>query len=279
MLSLSQELCQKFEGAAMRCLNDLQSDSILILSTNFDLDGQYVRDAGVRTANAVLRSAAATEQMTPGILMFGVLSEAEFRLMAGRLADAAPLIDWPGFRYLRLPFEIEEFRAAAVAALMGRTAPIPLPTVSELHASIANVLHWLERVRQGQAGTARILADVARGEFELPRRNLEPEACLSPKQREGLHRLCERLSLAIGMEHSREWAALLQNDIAAQDVASQRLEQLKAAFQSLTILPDAEGLQMLAKEARSVAEKATALFERVRYIEAQIIERATGDYD
>ena len=134
-------------------------------------------------------------------------------------------------------------------------------------------------MHQGQAGTARIFADVARGEFELPRRSLDAEACLSLNQREGLERLCGSLSLASGMEDGTELAELLRIDIVAQDVASQRLEQLKAAYLSSREAPNAEGLRALAGAASALAVQATALFERIRYIEARIVEGTTEQND
>lgn len=279
MSSLRQEMLRQLADASAQNLLHLQWDSILLLSVDFDLDGQFARGAGVGVGTRALRSATAASQPAPGIVLFGLIPEADFRSMAAKLPEAAPLLSWPGFRYLRLPFSAKELGAAAEAALRGRSAPIPLPTPREVLTSIANVQHWLERVRQGQAGTARIFADVARGDFELPRRSLEPEACLSPKQREGLERLCGSLSLASGMKDGTELAKLLRNDIVAQDVARQWLEQLKAAYLSSQETPNAEGLRALAGAASALAVQATALFERIRYIEARIVEGTTEHND
>ena len=279
MPALAQVIMRQLAEAAERSQPQMPRDVILLVHADFDVEGQFARGAGVGVGTTALRSAMAGNKPPPGIVLFGLTLEAEFRSMAGRLPEAAPLLDWPGFRYLRLPFSAKELGAAAEAALVGRSAPIPLPTPREVLTSIANVQHWLERVRQGQAGTARIFADVARGVFELPRRSLDPEACLSLNQRQGLERLCGSLSLASGMEDGTELAELLRNDIVAQDVASQRLEQLKAAYLSSREVPNAEGLRALAGAASALAVQATALFERIRYIEARIVEGTTEHND
>ena len=276
---LAQAMMRQLVEAAQRNQPQMPWDAILLVHADFDMEGQFARGTGVGVGTMALRSAMAGNQPAPGIVLVGLLPEAEFRSVAANSPGAASVLNWPGFRYLRMPFSAEGLRWEVEAALNGRSAPVPLPAASEVLRSIASVLHWLERVRQGQAGTARILAEVARGEFELPRRNLEPEACLSPRQSDGLRRLCESLTLVIGLEGGREMADLLQIDLIAVDVASQRLEQLKAAYHSSEKMPGAEGLQMLAEEAKSLAAKATALFERVRYIEAQIVERASDHND
>lgn len=260
-------------------LRPYELEPIAVHSADHDANGAFARDAGLADVLDMLRSAVVDRKVPPAILLIGILPVDEMRARLVKLVGTDSLFDWPGQRYLRYIFTTDELLSAASSALSGRLMPVPLPTPQELLSSIANVLHWLEQVKQGHAGTARILTDVARGEFELPRRNLEPEPCLSPKQRERLELLCQSLSLAIEMENSKELAETLRNDIIAQDVASLKLEQLKSAYDSSRVTPNTGGLQALAATASALAEKATALFERVGHIEAQIVERAAGQND
>ena len=94
-----QGILQQLAFASAQNLPQLQWDLILLLSVDFDLDGQFARGAGVGVGTRALRSATAASQPAPGIVLFGLIPEADFRLMVVKLPEAAPLLGWPGFRY------------------------------------------------------------------------------------------------------------------------------------------------------------------------------------
>jgi hypothetical protein len=258
-----QHLC----AAARKAVPQIDWNSLRLLVVDFDGDGRFGRFAGPAAAAEALHSASSAGTQLPGIVLIGLHEKAQ---TIRSQAEAGWILDWPGCAYLKMPFSAEKLRDAASHALKGRLEPLPALTNAEALAHIKNILHWFERVKQGQAGTARIFADVKRGRLELTDRILASAVCLSDRQQ----RAFENLIVAMGVRGQERGGAVASDAMRAQlrelEDASCVLEQRKTQLRNAQSDAASDDLQVLSQASDKLASACAMLYHAMTDLEEQL---------
>ncbi|WP_291208683.1 hypothetical protein [Hyphomonas sp.] len=263
---------EALSAAARHAAPEVDWRSIVLLAVDFDAHGKFERFSGLLAGINEVNSRSGAGTPVPGIVLFGLHDPGQFEQLVQSYAEAAWILDWPGMAYLKMPSSVDDLRAAAARVLMGRFTPIPRRSAAELLGHIGKVLHWFERVKQGQSGTARIFSDVERGRLVLTDRILRPAECLSDRQSFSI----KNLSLALhqlGQEQAEEMRAeLLHKQLEDLNCASAALEERKARLLNAPRHPEVNELRELALISRRLESACAELYETMIGLEAKLSE-------
>jgi hypothetical protein len=261
------ELLQHLSAAARKAVPEIDWNSLRLLAVDFEEDGRFGRFAGLAAAAEALHSASSAGTPLPGIVLIGLHDKAQ---AIRPPAETGWILDWPGCAYLKMPFSAEKLRDTASQVLNGRLEHLPAPCDAEVLAHIKNILHWFERVKQGQAGTARIFADVERGRLVLTDRILAPAVCLSDRQQ----RAFENLFVAMRARGQERAGTLASDAIRVQlrelEDASCVLEQLKTNLRNGQGDAASNDLQALSHASDKLVAACAMLYHAMTGLEEQL---------
>lgn len=268
-------LLQSLTAAARQAVPEIDWDSINLLVVDLDASGRFGRFSGLAAAIETLHSALSEGTEQPGIVLIGLHDKTQ---TIRPPAETGWILDWPGCAYLKMPFSAEELRVAASDVFKGRLEPLPAQSDANVLAHIKSILHWFERVKQGQAGTARIFADVERGRLDLTDRILARAVCLSDRQ----YQAFEELLVAMKDRWQERRGALPRDIMRVQlrniEDASSALEKLKTDLRDAQRDAASADLQALSHASDKLALACAMLLQTMTDFEEQL-RRAVGGKD
>ena len=248
----------------------------MLLPVDLDAHGKFGRFAGLVAAAEILHSRSGVEAGPPGIVLFGLYEGAKVEEISRASKETAWILDWPGTAYLKMPFTADELRGAATNVLNGRAEPIPTERVGRILNRVRQILHWFERIKQGNAGTARIFADVERGHLTLTERILAPATCLSDKQNAAIEDLCYAIRGLDKKSDNTVNSELLRAQLQQLNDASAALEELKTQLRNAKDDLAEDDLWALARVSCELASVCATLFHSMMRLEMEL-GQATGE--